>query len=174
MEGGRTDITGDEEVETRNEEPTAGAAIDPGVGNLVWDPQDLLFEFNNENLGATQTPVAALTPVVAQIEDEMQELVDASPEESPQVSLPRSPGTSTSPVMPIRRFTPDYSDVPLVRFSPPELYQVVPWIHFEAQNMCEPLWCTELALIRKDEMVRYMAAMFTWFCCWWSVRGSWP
>ena len=77
MEGGRTDIVGDKEVEIRDEGLIAGAVIDPGVGDLVWDPQDLLFEFNDENLGVTQTPVAALTPVVVQIEDEMPELEDA-------------------------------------------------------------------------------------------------
>ena len=117
MEGGRTDITGDEEVETRHEGPTAGAATDPGVSNLVWDPQDPLFEFNDENSGVTQTPVAASTPVVAQIEDEMPELEDASPEEPPQVGLPRSPGTSTSLVMLPKGFIPDYSDMPLSGFS---------------------------------------------------------
>ena len=35
VEGGRTDITGDEEVETKNEGPTTRTTIDPGVGNLV-------------------------------------------------------------------------------------------------------------------------------------------
>ena len=88
MEGGRTNITGDEEVETRNEGPTVRASIDPGVGDLVWDPQDLLFEFNNENLGMTQTPVAASTPVVVGIKDEMPELEDAGPNDPLQVSLP--------------------------------------------------------------------------------------
>ena len=117
MEGGRTNIAGDEEVEIRDEGPIAGVTTDPGVGDLAWDPQDPLFKFNDKNPGATQTPVAASTPVVAWIEDEMPELEDADPEGPPQVSLPRSPGTSTSLVMPLRRFTPDYSDVPLVRFS---------------------------------------------------------
>ena len=96
MEGGRTDIMGDEEVETRNEGPTTRALINPGVGDLVWDPQDPLFEFNDENLGMTQTPVAASTPVAVRIKDEMPELEDASPKDPPQVSLPRNPGTQTS------------------------------------------------------------------------------
>ena len=118
MEGGRTDVAGDE-VEIRGEGLTEGAAIDPGAGNLVWDPQDLLFEFSNENSGVTQTPVAALMPVAAQVEDEMPKLEDADPEEPPQGSLPRSATTSSSPMMPVRRFLPDYSDVPLVGFSRP-------------------------------------------------------
>ena len=40
--------------------------------------------------------------------------------------------------------------------------------------MCEPPWCTELALIKQDEIVQYVAAMFMWFCCWRLARGSWP
>ena len=117
MEKGKTDIAGDEEVEIRDEGLTTGATIDTEAGDLVWDPQDPLFEFNNENSGTTQTPVAALTPVAVRIKDEMPELEDAEPEGPTQGSLPRSPITSASPVMPIRRFMPDYSDVPLVRFS---------------------------------------------------------
>ena len=61
---------------------------------------------------------------------------------------------------------PDYSDIPLVRFSQPELYQVIPWIHFEAQNMCKPPWHMELALILQDKVVQYVAAMFMWFHHW--------
>ena len=40
--------------------------------------------------------------------------------------------------------------------------------------MCEPPWRTELALIKQDEIVRYVAAMFTWFRRWWLARGFWP
>ena len=107
----------------------------PGVCDLVWDPQDLLFKFNNENSGTTKTPVAALTPVATQIKDEMPELEDVSPEEPPQMGLSKSPGTSTSPVMLPKGFVPDYSDMPLSRFSRLELYQVMPWICFKAQDM---------------------------------------
>ena len=65
-------------------------------------------------------------------------------------------------------------DIPLVGFSQLELYQVVPWIHFKTQNMCEPPWCMELALIHQDKEVQYLAAMFTWFHHWWASRGTWP
>ena len=51
---------------------------------------------------------------------------------------------------------------------------MVPWICFEALNMCEPPWCTELALIHQDEEVQYLAVMFTWFCHWRVLRGTWP
>ena len=53
IEGGRTDIAGDEEVETRDEESTTWAVASPGAGDLDWDPRDPLFKFNDENLGAT-------------------------------------------------------------------------------------------------------------------------
>ena len=61
--------------------------------------------------------MATLTPVVAQIKDEMLELEDASPEEPSQMGLPQSPGTSASPVMLPKGFMPDYFDMPLSRFS---------------------------------------------------------
>ena len=74
MEKSGADVVGDEEVEVRNEGLTTGAAVDVGAGNLVFDPQDPLFEFNDENSGMTQTPVAALMPVVMPVEDEMPNL----------------------------------------------------------------------------------------------------
>ena len=100
-----------------NEGPATWAATSPGAGDLDWDPRDVLFKFNNENSGTTQTPVAASTPIAAQIEDEMPELEDVSPEEPPQMGLPESPGTSASPVTLPKGFMPDYSDVPLSGFS---------------------------------------------------------
>ena len=70
--------------------------------------------------------MAALTPVAAETEDEMPELEDVSPEEPSQMGLPWSPGTSTSPVTLPKGFVPDYSDMPLTRFSQLELYKVMP------------------------------------------------
>ena len=49
--------------------------------------------------------------------------------------------------------TPDYSDVPLVGFTRPDLSQVFPWVKFEAQNMSEPPWRMELVQIQKDEEI---------------------
>ena len=120
MEEGRTDTAGDEEVEVRDEGLATGAAVDTEAGNLVWDPQDLLFEFNNENLGVTQTPVAASTPVAALTGDEMPDLEDADPKGPPQGNPPKSPITSAPTMTPIRRLMPDYSDVPLVHLIPVE------------------------------------------------------
>ena len=104
-------------METRDEGPTTRVTTSPGASDLDWDPQDPLFKFNDENLGATQIPVAALTPVVAETKDEMLELEDASPEEPSQMGFPWSPGTSTSPVMLPKGFVPDYSNMPLSGFS---------------------------------------------------------
>ena len=142
---------------------------------MVWDPWDLLFEFNNENSDITQTPIAALTPVSMPAKDDMPDLKGLDPEEPPpgrpQVkSLPVDNPKATS----IKELIPDYWDIPLVRFSEPELYQVVPWFFFKAQNMCEPPWHKELALIHQDEEVQYLTAMFTWFCHWQALRGMWP
>ena len=117
IEGGRTDITGDEEVETRDEGSTTWAAVGPRAGDLDWYPQDPLYEFNDENLGTTQIPMAALTPVVVETKDGMLELEDVSPEEPSQMGLPQGPGTSASPVMLPKGFILDYTDVPLSGFS---------------------------------------------------------
>ena len=40
--------------------------------------------------------------------------------------------------------------------------------------MCEPPWRTELAQIQKDEEVRYIATVFTWFHRWRIRSGAWP
>ena len=39
--------------------------------------------------------------------------------------------------------------------------------------MCEPPWRTELVQIRKDEEIRYIAPIFTWFQQWRIRRGVW-
>ena len=72
----------------RDEGLTTGAAIDTKAGNLVWDPQDPLFEFNNKNSGVTQIPVAASTPVVMLMEDGMPDLEDVDPKEPSQRNPP--------------------------------------------------------------------------------------
>ena len=107
----------------------------PGVTDLDWDPHDPLFEFNDENSGATRIPVAASMPVAAEAEDGMPELEDANPEEPPQMDLPQSSGTSASLGKLPEGPTPDYANMLLSRFCYPELHQVIPWICFEAQNI---------------------------------------
>ena len=69
---------------------------------------------------------------------------------------------------------PDYKDVPLVRYTGPDLSRVISWICFEAQSMTEPPWQTKLAKIKQDDDIRYVAAMFVWFRRWRIRSGSWP
>ena len=40
--------------------------------------------------------------------------------------------------------------------------------------MCEPPWRMELVQIQKDEVIWYIAAIFTWFQQWRMKRGVWP
>ena len=58
---------------------------------------------------------------------------------------------------------PAYKDAPLVRYTRPDLFGVIPWICFEVQSMMVPPWQTELAKIKQDDDVQYVAAMFVWF-----------
>ena len=57
----------------------------------------------------------------------------------------------------------DYKDALLIGYKRPDLSEVIPWIRFEAQNMMEPPWQTEMASIKQDENIRYIAVMFLWF-----------
>ena len=58
---------------------------------------------------------------------------------------------------------PDYKDAPLAGYTRPNLSRVIPWICFKAQSMMEPPWWTELARIKQDDDIQYIAAMFVWF-----------
>ena len=69
---------------------------------------------------------------------------------------------------------PDYKDAPLIGCKRPDLSEVIPWICFVAQNMMEPPWQTEMASIKQDENIRYIAVMFVWFRHWKVRSGSWP
>ena len=85
--------------------------------------------------------------------DEMPDLKEPDSEGPPPEGPPEGLPSNDPAVTSIRELILDYLDIPLVGFSQLELYQVVPWICFEAQNMCKPPWCTELALIQQDEEV---------------------
>ena len=69
---------------------------------------------------------------------------------------------------------PDYKGTPLIGYKRPALSEVIPWIHFEAQNMMEPPWQTEMASIKQDKNIRYITAMFVWFWHWKVRSGLWP
>ena len=109
---------------------------------------------------ACKTPAAALTPVVAPVGD----AVLSSPESpwSKKLCVHETVAErlqSASMVI----MEPDYKDAPLIGYKRPDLSEVIPWIHFEAQNMMEPPWQTEMASIKQDKNIRYIAAMFVWF-----------
>ena len=118
-------------------------------------------------MGVHRTPVAAYTPL-------------SNPTEETVLLPPASPGNEKLykeiPAMELESIdalTPDYSDVPLVGFSRPDLSQVFPWVKFEAQSMREPPWRMELAQIQKDEQVCYISTIFSWFQRWRIRRGIW-
>ena len=46
---------------------------------------------------------------------------------------------------------PDYEDAPLAGYMRPDLSQVIPWIHFEAQSMMEPYG--RLSWLRSNKMM---------------------
>ena len=118
MEGSEADVAGDEEVEGRDEGVIAKAAVEAGAADLVWDPWDPLFEFNDENSGIAQTPVASLTPVSMPAKDEMPDLKGPDPE-GPPPERPQVKGllADDPKVMLILGLIPDYLDIPLVGFS---------------------------------------------------------
>ena len=84
---------------------------------------------------ACKTPVAASMPVVAPAED----AVLSSPE-SPwnkklcvHESVAERLQRASTVIM-----EPDYKDALLIGYKRPDLSEVIPWIHFEAQNMMKP------------------------------------
>ena len=129
-------MTGDKEVEDQDGEATANVIPEMSITDLTWDLKDPYIEIDYKSSGVPQVPMAASMPV-SMLTEETLYPVSLSLEE-PQREIP-----AAEPVM-IDDLIPDYLDVPLVGFSRPELHQVIPWVCFEAQNMCEPLWWTEL------------------------------
>ena len=140
--------------------------------DLTWNADIPYFEFTNDSAMACKTPVAALMPVMAPAGD----VVLSSPE-SPWNKKPcvhelmaERPLQSASMVI----IEPDYKDTQLIGYKRPDLSEVIPWICFEAQNMMEPPWQIEMASIKQDENIRYIAVMFVWFQHWKVRSGSWP
>ena len=129
--------------------------------DLTWNADIPYFKITNDSTMACKTPVAVSMPVVAPAGD----AVLSSPE-SPWKkklcvceSIAERPLQSASTVI----MKPDYKDAPLIGNKRPDLSEVIPWIHFKAQNMMEPPWQTEIASIKQCKNIRYIAAMFVWF-----------
>ena len=143
----KADTARHEEVEGGDGEAAIDVPLDANAtDDLVWNDNDPYFEID-ESSGVYRTPIAALTPL-------------STPAEETVLLPPASPGSKKlcremPAVEPesIDASTPDYSDVPLVGFTRPDLSRVFPWVKFKAKSMCEPPWRTELAQIQKDEEV---------------------
>ena len=129
MEEGDTDTMGDDGVEEWDGGAMAGAVPETRVADITCDLGDPCLEFTDENSSTIWTPVAASMPVLIPTEGMLT---------GPEHQSLKEPQVENPELVSISEFIPDYSDVPLVGFSRPELHQVILWIHFEAQSMCEP------------------------------------
>ena len=159
----------DEEVKGGDGEAAIGVALDANAtDNLAWNDNNPYFEIDDESLGVHRTPVAALTQLSAPTEETVLSLTSSEGNEKFHREIP-----TVEPEF-IDVSTPDYTDVPLVGFTRLDLSQVFPWVKFEAQSICDPPWRTELAQIKKDEEVRYITTVFTWFQQWRIRSGAWP
>ena len=120
MEEVDADMAGDEEIESRGAGAVADVASDMTIADLTWDPKDLYFALDYESSGAPQVPMAASTPVLMPTKEA---LCPASPNiEGPQREI-----LAPEPAA-IGDLVKDYSDIPPVGFSWPELHQVILWI----------------------------------------------
>ena len=106
----------DEEVKDGDGEAAIAVTLDANAtDDLVWNDNDPYFEIDDESSGVHRTPVAALTPLSA-------------PTEETVLLLPSSPGNkklhreihTLEPEL-IDVSTPDYTDVPPVGFTRPDL-----------------------------------------------------
>ena len=146
-EGAKANTAGDVKVKGGDREAAIDVTLDVNAtDDLVWNANDPYFKID-ESLAVHRTPIAASTPL-------------STPTEETVLLPPASPGNKKlcreiPAVEPesIDALTPDYSDVPLVGFTRPDLSQVFPWMKIEAQSMGEPPWKMELAQIQKDEEV---------------------
>ena len=139
---------------------TSCAVLDHSSGpdDLRWNEEIPYLEITDDSTTVCKTPVVLLTPA-------------ATPLVDPVLSHPESPGNKKQcqETMAERLLKsteirePDYKDAPFIGYTRPDLSRVIPWIHFEAQSMMEPPWWTELAKIKQDDDIQYVAAMFVWF-----------
>ena len=137
-EDAEADTARDEEVEGGDGEAAIDVTLDANAtDDLVWNDNDPHFKIGDESLGVHKTPITASTPLL-------------TPTEETVLSPPSSPGNEKlcreiPAVEPesIDASTPDYTDVPLVGFTRPNISQVFPWVRFEAQSICEPPWRME-------------------------------
>ena len=154
------DVTLNAVREESVKDETSCAILDHSSGpdDLMWNEEIPYLEITDDSTTVCKTPVASLTPA-------------ATPAVNAMLSPPESPGNKKQcwETMAERLLKsteigePDYKYAPLVGYTRPDLSQVIPWISFEAQSMMEAPWQTDLAKIKQDDDVQYIAAMFVWF-----------
>ena len=179
-DSGHGTIAMEEDVESNTVEEelikddTSCTALDNSGGpdDLTWNADIPYFEFTNDSAMAHKSPAAALMPVVAPAGDAVLSSPESPWNKKPCVHemMAERPLQNASMVI----MEPDYKDAPLIGYKRPDLSEVIPWICFEAQNMMEPLWQTEMVSIKQDKNIRYIVAMFVWLLCWKVRSGSWP
>ena len=128
--------------------------------DLTWNADIPYYEFTDDSAMACKTPVAASMPVVAPAGDTVLSSPESPWSKKPCVhEMVAERLQSVSMVI----MEPGYKDALLIGYKRPDLSEVIPWICFKAQNMMEPPWWTEMASIKQDENIRYIAVMFVWF-----------
>ena len=152
-------------VSQLNQDPRAESTANSGHGTIAMEE-----DFTDDSAMACKTPVAASMPVVAPAGDAVLSSPESPWNKKPCVHelMAERPLQSASTVI----MEPDYNDAPLIGYKRPDLSEVIPWIRFKAQNMMEPPWQTEMASVKQDKNIRYIAVMFVWFRCWKVRSGS--
>ena len=136
-EDAEADTARDEEVEGGEGEAAVDITLNANAtDDLAWNHNDPYFKIEDESSGVHRTPVAVSTPLLAPTE----ETVPSPPSSEGNEKLCREIPTVEPEFIDVS--TADYTDVPLVGFTRPDLSQVFPWVKFEAQSMCEPPWRT--------------------------------
>ena len=175
-DSGHGTITMEEDIESNAveelmEDDTGCAALDNSGGqdDLTWNADIPYFKFTDYSAMACKTPVAGSMPVVAPAEDAVLSSPESPWNKKPCVreSVAERLQSASMVIM-----EPDYKDAPPIGYKRPDLSEVIPWIHFEAQNMMEPPWWTKMAGIKQDKNIRYIAVMFVWFQHWKVRSGS--
>ena len=128
-----------------------------GPDDLTLNAHIPYFEFTDNSAMACKTPVAVSMLMVAPAGDAL-----LSSPESPRSKKPCVCETVAERLQNASMVSmePDYKDAPLIGYKRPYLSEVIPWICFEAQNMMEPPWLTEMASTKQDENIRYITVMF--------------
>ena len=120
----KADTAGDEEVKGSDIALDANA-----TDNLAWNDNDPYFQIDDQSSGVHKTPVATSTPMSVP----MGETVLLPPSYTGNEKLGRKIPTVEPELIDVSM--PDYTDVPLVGFTRPDLSQVFPWVKFGAQNV---------------------------------------